>query len=148
MYKSINQFQNIVLSLTSSLQCSRDCQKSDWPHHRSECGRSDITVQPDACPVSKSDHSSTGTNAFQKAEPCRECEGTGLMDIQVSPSVPLSRLEGVTPGIIVRQKNCTVCGGDGIMRSESNSTSTEIPRWTMCHICQAYGGEPCTCGRG
>lgn len=123
------------------LQCSITCQKLDWPRHRSECGLSEIAPQ-----FKSSSHDSTKVPADVggKASLCGECHGSGLTDAKPSPSLPLPRLEGIIPGCVVRQKNCSVCGGSGLIYSKLISRPSSIR--STCHVCQAYGGESCSCG--
>jgi hypothetical protein len=146
-YVSGCAFQVALLSVkhSFSLQCSRDCQMGDWPRHRSECGQSETPLPSQKFAAKRICTQNERPGALGKTEECSECKGTGLVDIQASSSLPLPRLEGVMPGCVVRQKNCTVCGGDGITYSFQIPKGCEQPRWTVCHICQAYGGELCTC---
>ena len=129
-------------------QCSGECQKLDWSRHRQECGLSQIGPQSALTHPLASEIQERNTQDYGKvpnAGVCPKCNGTGLTYSESSPSFSLPRLEGIMPGCIIRQKNCPTCSGEGLIFPESIPKHCGKSR-PSCHVCQAYGGEPCTCG--
>ena len=149
-YVSFAIFKGLALPRTVSnflsTQCSKDCQRNDWPRHRYECG---LPCKPDESIISGISSAPPQKKSKKISELCEECAGTGLVIAKSPPSNPLPRLEGVMPGCVIRQVNCSKCEGMGMIFSDLIPAPKETSSTRkFCPSCQAYGGDPCTCNLG
>mmetsp|Transcript_21574 Transcript_21574/g.51932 ORF Transcript_21574/g.51932 Transcript_21574/m.51932 type:complete len:214 (+) Transcript_21574:149-790(+) len=91
----------------------------------------------------------------RNTKPCNTCQGSGMVQLQQPPKVPLHRLEGGATGFVVRERSCAACEGTGVMVDEQDD-GTGLPRKQRadepavsiggrCFRCQAASREQCTC---